>query len=112
MTKEQIAIVLYGVFDRLWIKSEGVLSKEEADAIRAAAQFFQLEANVVAVVEPAGDAVLIREILSRLSVDQSVVEQQLAEDTRLYGSSWCWLIAGHKIRIPPQEMYFRNAQNR
>jgi hypothetical protein len=53
LTKEQIAIALYGLFDRLWVKSKGVISKEESRALMEAAQFFQNEANVVAVVEPA-----------------------------------------------------------
>ena len=52
MAKPEIAIALYGLFDRLWVKSEGVISKEESRALMEAAQFFQLEANVVAAVEP------------------------------------------------------------
>lgn len=52
LTKEQLAIALYGLFDRLWVKSEGLISKEESRALMEAAQFFQLEANVVAAAEP------------------------------------------------------------
>ena len=80
-------------------------AKFHAQVHRAVAMLLELDRSSA---EPSGDAVLVREILSRLSIDQKVVEEQLAEDVRLYGSSWCWLIAGHKIRIPPQEMFFRN----
>jgi len=52
VTKEQLAIALYSLYDRLWVKSEGVISKDESRALMEAAQFLQNEASVVSAAEP------------------------------------------------------------
>lgn len=46
------------------------------------------------------------------TTDPAIVEQQLAEDERIFGSSFYRLVDGRKIRIPPQEVFFSFAKNR
>lgn len=54
VTKQELAIALYAVYDKLWMK-ELPIAKEDAKAIMDAAQFLQIDANVVASVEPPAD---------------------------------------------------------